>query len=684
MKLSTITTCLLVAVLFHLTACGPAIRKFVNGKYPPVSSVERSAASVQNSLSEMEQLKKADLGVRMDQAFLDSSLQAFFQQLYEQDPTLGIPSIEKLDIERNPDFKIGKQEMIISAELLFHVKDNKYLKNVTIDFTGRLSPSVNEDSLKISPSFQRMQITKLKLKRWLFLGRVAKNAVNSLLKEYMDNINGQIKNLVVKLNYPPFPEKPLSELLGENENLKITNDYTFKLSRKTLRPVILLKPGSLCVMAGIEEKPAGAIGVDAAKAAGEALPMPPLPSYLLQQEQQEEALTADKLRSVSQAGPRLQSVSDLQPASLSPEEFDQLFARYDTLFTNTWNSHLDSLPEAGAVNTSVRLSYDVLGRIMDELLKDAQFGLRYNVNMQSNFPEKTISLGEIGKPDCGAITFQCDFRNCSAEMSDCGSCRWYDAWCQARRAACYTANAVKWAACQAFNGARATWCAAELVARKTLCYAELAAIFVYDNLVKNIGTFSGSAAASGFIEGNINRTIPGGISNLHLLGNINADVNARVALNFSPSGIIGHLLCTFPFNEVFSLEHIRVNQHVDLVADIIRETGTDEVALAINFRKIKIPLQFSEPLLVELLKKPLLLLNCGFSIGLGITVTTVLALAGNESFKNYLRAALFGTYQFEFEQSFDLKIPGIPVKVVNREHVFHPAWGEKSIVFTKK
>lgn len=683
---------IIICELFQIIGCGPAIKKFVNQKYPPVSSIEKSAVSVKNSISELDKLPKIDLGIRLDESFLDSTLLLYFNDLYKTAPNLGIPSIEKIEIVNIPKFSIAKQEIIVSAGLTFLLKENKYLKNISIDFSGRLSPSMNEDSLIISPSFERIHITKIKLKRWLFLGSVAKEAINIICQNFMNNINGRIKTFVVKINYPPFPEKPLSSLLGADENISVTNDYTFKLQRKTLHPVILMKPGSIAVIAGIVEEQPDALTNSIASKLISNFP-PPQPNYILEKNEgtnvnlntMRTQSDTDISKKVTLVNSSLISIKKIQLATITDTEFNKLFDYFDTSFTKFWNANLDILPRQDSLNNSVRLSYDALSRITNQLFKDAKFGLKYFLDTKSDFPEKEISLGEIGKPDCNAITFDCQFNDCSRVLSDCGSCNWYDALCHVRWAACQTYNGIKYAACQSSNVAKAAWCAGELVARKTLCYTEIAAIFIYDNLIKNIGKFGGYAKANGTISGDISQTIPNGISNLTLNGNLNADINAQVNLKFYPSGIIGHLLCNFPVDETFIINHVRVNnQPISLRGDIERRNALDDCILKINFQKISIPIQISEPLLLEILKKPLLVLNCGFSIGLGITVTTILALAGNENFKNYLRAALFGSYKLDIEKNVDLKIPPIPINIIKNPSLFYPSWGNKSIVFTKK
>ncbi|MEO6722833.1 MAG: hypothetical protein ABIN67_20870 [Ferruginibacter sp.] len=673
-------------VLFQLYGCGPAIKKFVNSKYPPVSSLEKSAGSLKNSIAELEKIPKIDLGARLDESFLDSTIHLYFEDLYKSDPTLGAPSVEKIEIIQNPKFSISKQEIIASAEFKFFLRDNKYVKSLSINFSGRLSPSVNEDSLKLAPSFDRIHITQLKLRRCLFLGSIAKAAVNTLCQNFRDNINGQIKQFVIKINYPPFPELPLSSLLGSDENISVTNDYTFKMKRQTLHPVILLKPGSIAVIAGIDESRQPVIATATTSRLSSSLPLPPQPNYILNigvdAKIINEAAQIVKDKKVVDKGDLI-SINNIQSRLIEEETFNTLFEHFDSSFTSAWNSNLDIMPANDSSNNSVRLSYDVMSRITNELFKDARFGIKYSLDTKSDFPEKEISLGEIGKPDCSSITFDCQFNNCSNVLSDCGSCGFFDALCHVRWAACQVSNGVKYGACQASNVAKATWCAGELVARKALCYTEIAAIFIYDNLIKDIGKFGGYAEAKGIIAADITQTIPNGINSITLNGNLNANINANVNLKFAPAGLIGHLICTFPLNENFSTQ-LQVDQPISLTANIERQNIADACLLNLNFNKITIPIQLSEPLLVEILKKPLLVLNCGFSIGLGISITTVLALAGNENFKNYLRAALFASYKLDIEKSFGVKIPAIPLNVIRTPILLYPTWGSKSIVFTKK
>ncbi|AXY76824.1 hypothetical protein D3H65_23755 [Paraflavitalea soli] len=691
MRCTPLPFLLFLALLLQLTACGPAIKKFVNNKYPPVSSVEKATASVKNAMAELEKVPTADLGVRLDEAFLDSLLNNYFRTRFSELPDLGIPQIEKMELVQSPRFTLDRQELIINASVQFALTNNKYVRSILIDFSGLVSPSVNNDSLKLELSFSRIFISKLQLKKFLFLGRVAKNAVNSLCKSFMDNINGQLKTMVVKINYPPFPEAPLSALIGQDENITVTNDHTFKLSRKTLHPVILIKPGSLSILAGVDEKKEETtVTTNSARAARAVLREVPQPNYIMtgrgaanvgvqgigiSKEQAMQSINNDA---------RLVCISAIDNKQISKDEFNALFNRLDEAFYTSWNNNLDALSDTNS-GSSVSLSYNVLSRITDELFRDAQFGLQYNLDVNTPFEDKNIDLGEIPKPDCGAIGFECNFNNCSNVLSNCGSCKWYDAPCHVRWAACNALNGVKYAACQASNAAKATWCAGELAVRKTLCFAEIAGIFIYDNLIRDVGRFGGFARANGTIRGTISQVIPGGISSLGLDGQLNARADAEVGLRFSPSGILGHIICSFPINETFRMNNITVNQAIQLRSTIERQViDADNCALKIGFQKISIPIQLSEPLLLEILKHPQLLVSCGFSIGLGITVTSVLGLAGNDNFKNYLRLALQGRYVLPFEKDFAVKIPSIPLQVLNQQILLAPSWGAKSLVFTKK
>src|SRR4030095_11110027 len=102
MKRSIIYIPLFGLVVSQIVACGPMLKKFVNSKYPPVSSVDKSLESVKNSLTELEKIPSFDLGIHLTERFLDSVLQDYFQRIYRDDPSLGISSIEKIELIKDP------------------------------------------------------------------------------------------------------------------------------------------------------------------------------------------------------------------------------------------------------------------------------------------------------------------------------------------------------------------------------------------------------------------------------------------------------------------------------------------------------------------------------------------------------------------------------------------------------
>ena len=362
MRCTSLLFLLFSALLLQLTACGPAIKKIVNNKYPPVSSVEKATASVKNAMAEMEKLPSADLGVRLDEAFLDSLLNNYFRTRFSELPDLGIPQIEKIEVIQSPRFTLDRQELIVDASLKFALTNNKYVRAVWIDFSGLVSPSVNNDSLKLELSFSKVFISKLKLRRFLFLGSVAKNAVNSLCKSFMDNINGQLKTFVVKINYPPFPEVPLSSLIGQDENITVTNDHTFRLSRKTLHPVILIKPGSLSILAGVDEKKEeNTITTNSTKVARAILPEVPQPNYILtgrgaaQVGVQGARISNEQALQGINNDAQLVCISAIDNKQISKDEFSALFNRLDEAFYTAWNNNMDALPDSNG-GSSVSLS----------------------------------------------------------------------------------------------------------------------------------------------------------------------------------------------------------------------------------------------------------------------------------------------------------------------------------------
>jgi hypothetical protein len=663
-RFTTILPVLVVIVLaLQLSSCGALIKNYINKQYPPVSSLDKQAEAVRVSEAQLAALTQPDLGLVLEAPLLTRSFQAAFRQLYANDPTLGIKGLSRIEIIDSPSFAFGEQQIISSARLRFHVRDNKYVKRADIYFTGLTALSFSTDSLLADPSFQRIEVRNLKLRKFMVFSGAAKALINSLLRSFMDNINGQINKQVVRIDYPPLPELPLSKILGGQANLRVVRDDTFRIERKIIHPVMLIQPQKMVVLAQLSDKKV--------RGEGEQVPEPtrlPPPPYFVE----------TGSGSVSTSSINRVRANSLY-AGISREEFQRRYRVFDSGFFARWQDELD--PQAEQDSNSVYLSYAFTGRVINELFQDAEFALRYRLDERTEFPAKRIALGDIPKPDCEGIRFECQFNNCNNVLSNCGSCRWYDAWCQTRRAACHVANGVKWAACQTSNGAKAVWCAAELVGRKGACYTALGLIWLYDNLIKEVGTFGGNAVASGEVEASVRRIVPNGMHSLAMEGQIAARADAAVRLQFRPSGLLGRLVCLFPMNETVPLNNIRVNQGYQLTANFQRITDEDKTVLRISMSQLALALQFSKPLLAELLSNPRLVLNCGIGIFFGTAIGSILALANVGEFRNYMQAALFGNYRFNLNEEFNVSLPSVGVHNAYLSQEFKPMWGKKSIVY---
>ena len=94
--------------------------------------------------------------------------------------------------------------------------------------------------------------------------------------------------------------------------------------------------------------------------------------------------------------------------------------------------------------------------------------------------------------------------------------------------------------------------------------------------------------------------------------------------------------------------------------------------------KLTVPLQLTEPFIVEILKNPQLILNCGIGAIAGLSY---LALKDNDTFNKFLRVALTGNYDLEIQRDFNISISTIPIQVLQSQIVLNPSWGTRSLIF---
>jgi hypothetical protein len=630
-------------LIVNLTSCSAIFRSYVNKKYPPVSSLQKSAASVQASLAGLDKLPKSGIGIRLKESYLDNLLDSFLLSTLIHDSTLGIKDIGQLQFMSPPVFALGEQEILTSASIRISNIQNKYVKEVEMSISGRISPFFSGDTLLLAPSFSSLHVSKLQLTKCIILGNLARNAVNDLVSSYMDNINGALNSFAVKISYPPLPREPLSQLLGTDASIQVITDDTFSLRPRRLDPILLVDTASLNILSDVI--------VDTGSAPPKSGPSPLVPA---------------------------------NSAAITQSQFAALYKQLDTTFWQNWNLYLDTVSRLLPPTALVNLSYVTLSDMMNELWADADFTLKYNFTTSANLNQQTITLGQIAEPDCSTIPFNFSPNNCNNVLSNCGSCSWWDAPCWVGVGICETANGAKYLACQASNAAKLAAASAEWVAAKALCYTEVAGVFIVNKLILPVGVFNGTASAAGNITGTLNHTVPGGIESLGFTAQLHANVNANANISFIPSGLAGLLICQLPTAVIINNYQIPLDIPATPVnATMQRLTQNGQTILQVNTGNVTFPIQFPQPLILYILSQPQLVLSCSLGIFLGVSVGSVLALAGNPTFKNYLNAAFGGVYNWQFQKNLDINLPPIPISTNFTHTTLLPSWGTNSLIYQK-
>lgn len=647
MRLKCLSRLFALLFLFSCSSCNVIFKNYINNKYPPVSSLEKSAASTQSELQALQSIPKVGIGMQVNSGLLDTLIKTFFLTKLLQNSSLGIKGVGNVEFISPPVFSLGRQEIIVNTTLRLSDIQNKYLKEVEFDLNGRVSPSVSGDSILLAPSFGQIHIDHLKLRKWIILSGLAKRVVNSLMKSYMDNVNGALKDFALQVRYPAIPEEPLSKLLGTDDNLKVITDDTFRLRPRKLNPVILVDTGHIGILADV-------------------------------------VVNNNSPSPVPASSPIRQPFSSLETASITPEQFDKLFHSFDSLFVRNWNLYLDTLVIKNPLQGQVCLAYNTLSDMMNELWAKSDFKLSYKLNYGVDFPWEHIKLAEISQPDCGAIPFEFHPIDCSTVLSDCGSCHWYDVICHARWLACQGANTVKYAACQTANAVKLAEASAEWVAQKGLCYTEVAAIFIVNNLVLSVGYLKGSAGVDGNVTGQLLHAIPGGIESLGLTANIQATGKANATLIFVPTGLVGFIACSLPAVVSVSNQDVGVNTPSFTINAITEKINqADKCILRVHTGNLSIPIQLGQPLISIILRQPGLVLTCSVGTFFGTLVASALDLTHNQHFKNYLDALFRGNYNWAFHKDLDVPLPAIPITSGATKLMLTPTWGKNSIIYEK-
>ena len=684
---------ILIGLMLTMAACDP-IKKYVNKHWPPLSSLDQSMRAVLFSAEIFDDMDNPVVGATIDADEIKNRLPPLILKKIKKAKTG-----DKIKKAKLSDVKVttGKQEFRVSAK--FHVRFKKPKAWIEGKILGVIAVSVVGDSVMLLPSFQTLTIDKAKYEgtgRWLRALGIGvdkiKNLINDVIEKYLNNINGQLaKPIVYKIKLPKVkPVKP-KQLIKEKDGLTVKSGNKIKLDLYLGRSALMIDSDGVHLLAEIFDRPT----------------TPTLPKIPVQKD-------------TTQA------------------QFNKAFAKYKGQFQKKWKQVLGSALQK---KTEVLLAKVFLQERLNTAFESPNLCVSYAHPISTDdfskeievLKPKHINCKGLYKPfagwDCpGPSRYECEkprwscprrpAGGCSVHIRTCRNCDGVS-WrrkvqCKIERAACKVWNEKRRAelkickeAKRAKERARQAWCKtkreAHIATHKAWCKTTREAKRVAHQLanegrvagcktkreaIRNaykflkIGKIGGRLSGNGSVKACVHQIKFS--NNLSKVG-VNLSVDAKADTNahiwFDPHNG-GHLICVAKWKRDWKQTgRLNINPNPPREADLSPQPQPDgSLRMTLTTKAFGTKVKVFPPPIVQILKDPILMVNCLLPVVSGITFASVQLLRGKD-IPEGMKTAFNGQHKFEVKSkqfSFDIK----PAKIklpVGSPLVLKPSWDDKTV-----
>lgn len=228
-----------------LYSCKP-LKTLVNNEFPPLSTTDQQYVSVERNIARIEALKP-HIGIHIDKGIILEYLPAEIKKATEA------VKIESIIVQKlEPKLSFEKQGIFIDADFEINIPEQK--AEIRGRFIGVTAVSTGADSLFLRSALSSVKIKKIKFtKKPGFSRRALASSITPILKNYIENINGQIfkKPTVIYTGWGETYKLNLKEMF-KDPNTTVTAD-TIKVSRYTKRNSIRIGTNGISIIAELSK-----------------------------------------------------------------------------------------------------------------------------------------------------------------------------------------------------------------------------------------------------------------------------------------------------------------------------------------------------------------------------------------------------------------------------------------------
>lgn len=527
--------CLLPLVLIF-GGCTSPIEDYVNEKLPPVSIEENRKKATENFSKNLSALKIPTLAFQIDTK--RASKLILTQELEEMGVTkLNITSDRQI-VEANISFDVQLDDHFDNADVKSWKPEIKGDIKVYLGVKLELDNKQSEIGISFLPGLSYINISSIKINNDFDVTLFGDLLVN-LINKYADNISGELGRMdIMHINLPSeytgkfrISDKLQNNKFGDGVSVTVSDEeisLDYALSNTTF--------------AFHKDKIGGMI------------------------EFYNDALYEKESQLI-------------EPLKYSID-FADIYSEYSHLQTEAFDGQLpDSLVWLG-----VRKS--LISTFISQTINQGKLCTKIDANRTENFSDK-IELPDGGGISCGSTrdcrqTRDCkvntsrDTRNCRRCLvgNPFGGCavRGNDPFCEAAKAAqnlIYKADAAgRKLDCERIKEQKRLACEVEKGVEITACKAGKEII----TAIGRTGNFANIKAKID-VEGNANLCLTNATFSTNMLQlnaglRVSGSVRTDIDFSFTPLDIVGHMVCPFPWNEIYHVSANMSEQSLEIQTDV--------------------------------------------------------------------------------------------------------------------
>ncbi|WP_157676857.1 hypothetical protein [Chryseobacterium sp. T16E-39] len=238
----------ILCIVIFLCSCTP-LKTALNEKFPPISTIDQQYTSVERNLSELSDFKP-HVGVHVNKEII---LQYLPRELKKATEGINDENIIVQNVE--PILSFDRQGISIQADFL--IRFPKYDIETKGNFKGVTAISTQTDTLYLRSALTSLKIESIKfLKHPKISQKALAKLIAPILKNYIDNINGQIfkKPTVIDIGWGESYQLSLKEMF-KNPDTEVIAD-PLNLSRFVKKSSVRIQSDGISIMAElIKDKP---------------------------------------------------------------------------------------------------------------------------------------------------------------------------------------------------------------------------------------------------------------------------------------------------------------------------------------------------------------------------------------------------------------------------------------------